>query len=87
MRITKKQLKRIIKEEKRKFLREKSSRSIPLEASQGTYSVRIETVDPEATLDPEFVLMKLKTALDQWAMENRDTLGELDIMIDLDYLS
>ena len=79
MRISKKHLRRIIKEEKRKLLREQFTR--------GTFSVSIETVDPEAALDPEEVLMHLQDTLDEWALKNRDVLGELDIMVDLDYSS
>ena len=79
MRISKRQLRRIIKEEKRKLLREQFTR--------GTFNVSVETVDPEQVIDPEEILMHLQDTIDQWALANRDTLGELDIMVDLDYSS
>ena len=79
MKITKRQLRRIIKEEKRKLLRE--------QFTQGTFSVSVEAVDPKAAMDPSEVLASLQGALDQWATANRGALGELDIMVDLDYSS
>ena len=79
MKVTKRQLKRIIKEEKRKLLRE--------QFTQGTFNVSVEAVDPKAAMDPYEVLASLQGALDQWATANRGSLGELDIMVDLDYSS
>jgi len=77
MKITKRQLRRIIKEEKRKLLREQFTR--------GTFNVSIETVSPGATLDPEEIFFHLQDVLDQWALENREVFGPLDIQVDLDY--
>ena len=77
MKISKRQLRRIIKEEKRKLLREQFTR--------GTFNVSIETVNPGATLDPEEIFFHLQDVLDRWALENREVLGALDIQVDLDY--
>ena len=79
MRISKKQLKRIIKEEKRRLLREQFTRA--------AFSISIETADPEQVFDVEEVLMHLQDTLDEWALSNRDVLGELDIQVDLENAS
>jgi hypothetical protein len=79
MRISKKQLRRIIKEEKRRLLREQFTRA--------SFSVSIETADPEQVFDVEEVLMHLQDTLDQWALKNREVLGELEIQVDLEHSS
>jgi len=79
MKITKRQLRRIIKEEKRKLLREQFMRA--------TYNVSVEAEDPELAMDPEEVLMHLQDALNEWALRNRHVLGALEVSVNLEYSS
>ena len=60
MKITKRQLRRIIKEEKRKLLREQFTRA--------TFNVSIEAIDPEMQLPDAFALVPdLQAYLSTWA--------------------
>jgi hypothetical protein len=79
MKISKKQLRRIIKEEKRRLLREQFTRA--------AFSVNVETVDPEQVIDPEEVLLHLQDTLDEWALANREVLGALEIQVNLEHSS
>jgi len=60
MRVSKRQLKRIIKEEKKKLLREQFTRA--------TFNVEIEAIDPEMALPDAFALIPdLEAYLSTWA--------------------
>ena len=75
MKITKRQLRRIIKEEKRKLLREQFTRA--------TFNVSIEAIDPEMALPEASALASdLEAFLATWGK----SVGA-EVSVDLDYQS